>query len=57
MSLTITVKNYLTAYTSEMENDDYIEFMRELAEWASSQADIAEYRDENLKEFNEYNEE
>lgn len=57
MSLTVTVKSYLTAYTSEMENDDYIEFMRELAEWASSQADMAEYREENLKEFNEYNEE
>lgn len=57
MSLTITVKNCLTTYTSDMENDDYIEFMRELAEWASSQADIAEYREENLREFNEYNEE
>lgn len=57
MSLTVTVKSYLTAYTSEMENDDYIEFMRELAEWASSQADMAEYREENLKEFNEYSEE
>lgn len=57
MSLTVAVKSYLTAYTSEMENDDYIEFMRELAEWASSQADMAEYREENLKEFNEYNEE
>lgn len=57
MSLTTTVKSYLTDYTSEMENDDYVEFMRELAEWASSQADVAEYREENLKEFNEYNEE
>lgn len=57
MGLTVTVKNYLATYTSEMENDDYIEFMRELAEWASSQADITEYRQENLKEFSDYNEE
>ena len=53
MSLTVTVKNYLTAYTSDMENDEYIDFMRELADWATNQADIAEYRAENLDEFNE----
>lgn len=53
MSLTVTVKNFLTTYTSDMENDDYIDFMRELAEWATSQADIAEYCAENLNEFNE----
>lgn len=53
MSLTVTVKNYLTAYTSDMENDDYIDFMRELADWATNQADIAEYRAENINEFDE----
>ncbi len=57
MSLTITVKNYLVDYSADMENDDYIEFMRELAEWASNQADVAEYREETLGEFEEYNEE
>ena len=47
MSLTVTVKNFLTTYTSDMENDDYIDFMRELAEWANSQADATEYREDN----------
>ena len=53
MSFTVTVKNYLTSYTSDMENDDYIDFMRDLAEWATNQADIAEYRAENINEFDE----
>ncbi len=34
-----------------MENDEYIEFMRELSEWASSQADktdfISDYESED----------
>ena len=29
----------------DMETEEYISFMRELAEWASSEADIAEYAD------------
>lgn len=29
--------------TSEMETEKYISFMRELAEWATSQADMADY--------------
>ena len=29
--------------TCEMETEEYISFMRELAEWATSQADIADY--------------
>lgn len=29
-----------------MENEDYINLMRELAEWTTSQADIAEYSDD-----------
>ena len=36
-----------------MENDDYINFMRELANWATNQADIAEYLAENINEFDE----
>ena len=36
-----------------MENDDYIDFMRELADWATNRADIAEYRAENINEFDE----
>ena len=29
--------------TCDMETQEYISFMRELAEWANSQADMAEY--------------
>ena len=29
--------------TCEMETEEYVSFMRELAEWATSQADMAEY--------------
>lgn len=31
--------------TCEMEIWEYVSFMRELAEWATSQADLAEYGD------------
>lgn len=47
------IKNYIQLHTSDMENDDYINFMRELAEWAENQANLTEYREENLEEFNE----
>lgn len=47
------IKNYIQLHTSDMDNEDYVNLMREIAEWATSQADIAEYREENLKEFNE----
>ena len=36
-----------------MENDDYINFMRELADWATNQEDLAEYCAENINEFDE----
>ena len=29
--------------TCEMETEEYVSFMRELSEWATSQADMAEY--------------
>ena len=29
--------------TCDMEIGEYVSFMRELAEWANSQADVAEY--------------
>lgn len=41
------IKNYVQLHTSDMDNRAYIELMRELAEWAESQADMAEYRDDN----------
>lgn len=41
------IKNYIQLHASDMDNLAYIELMRELAEWAESQADMAEYRDDN----------
>lgn len=40
------IKNFIQLHTSDMENDDYVNLMREIAEWATSQADIAEYSDD-----------
>lgn len=40
------IKNYIQLHTAEIENDEYVNIMREIAEWAKSQADIFEYRDE-----------
>lgn len=40
------IKNYIQLHTSEMENEDYINLMREIAEWATSQANIVEFREE-----------
>lgn len=47
------IKNYIQLHTSDMGNEDYVNLMHEISEWATSQADITEYREENLKEFNE----
>lgn len=44
-------KQVIKEMTCTMENDEYIEFMRELSEWASSQADktdfISDYESED----------
>lgn len=40
------IENYIQLHTSDMENDDYIEIMRAIAEWATSQANIVELREE-----------
>lgn len=41
------IKNFVQLHTSDMENGEYIELMRDVAEWASNQADLIEYRIEN----------
>lgn len=41
------IKNYVQLHTSEMDDPDYINLMRGLAEWANSQADATEYREDN----------
>lgn len=45
------IRNYIQLHTSDMENGTYVETMRELSEWAASQADIAEYREETMREM------
>lgn len=37
------IKNFIELHTSDMENGDYINAMREIAEWATGQADAQEY--------------
>lgn len=41
------IKNYVQLHTAEMEDADYINLLRGLAEWANSQADATEYREDN----------
>ncbi len=41
------IKDFIQLHTSDMENDDYVNLMRGIAEWANSQADIFEYGDDN----------
>ena len=41
------IKNYIQLHTSEMENEDYIELMREISVWSNNEADLIEYRKEN----------
>ncbi len=41
------IKNYIQLHTAEMDDADYINLMRGLAEWATGQADAFEFREEN----------
>lgn len=41
------IKNYIQLHTSEMENEEYIELMREISVWSNNEADLIEYRKEN----------
>lgn len=37
------IKDYIQFHTSGMDAADYIDAMREIAEWAASKADVEEY--------------
>lgn len=41
------IKNYIQLHTAEMDDADYINILRGVAEWATSQADATEYREDN----------
>lgn len=45
------MRQYLNELTAEMENDEYAAFMRELADWADDQAQVAEYELSEDDEF------
>lgn len=37
------IKNFIQLHTSDMESEDYVNVLREIAEWANSRADVEEY--------------
>lgn len=43
MSLINNIKKQITEATVELSTPEYVEFMRELANWAEDRANIAEY--------------
>lgn len=45
------IKNFIQLHTSDMGNEDYIVLMRELAGWATDQANIAEYLEESAPDL------
>lgn len=46
------IKNYIQLHTSDMNNEDYIEVMREVSVWANNEADLIEYRKDNIEGCN-----
>lgn len=47
------IKNYIQLHTSDTETSEYISIMREIAEWATFEADRLEYGEELESIFNE----
>ena len=45
------VQRAIRERTVEMESEEYAAFMQELAEWAQTQADIAEYADDIYQHY------
>lgn len=43
MSLINNIKREITEATMELSTPEFVEFMRELANWAEDKANIAEY--------------
>lgn len=51
MSLINNIKQHITEATVELSTPEYVEFMRELANWAENRANVAEYEpDFNIDE-------
>ena len=47
------VKNKIVAMTSSLETDDYVSFLRELAEWAENEASLEEFKKEEYEDSEE----
>lgn len=45
------VQRAIRERTVEMESEEYAAFMQELAEWAQTQADMAEYADDIYQHY------
>lgn len=45
------VQRAIRERTAEMDSEAYAAFLRELAEWAQTQADMADYADDNYQHF------
>lgn len=45
------VQSAIRERTIEMESEEYAAFMQELAEWAQTQAEMAEYADDICQHF------
>ena len=52
MKILNQIKNYIQLHTSDMENESYINLMRSVAEWANNEADLIEYRKDNVEGCN-----
>ena len=48
------VKRNINEATSELDTEPYCWFMRELADWCNTQADMQEYSYQLIDEENEY---
>lgn len=42
----LEVQRYIAEITGDLEMPEYIDYLRELANWAESQADLMEFREE-----------
>lgn len=40
----LEVQRYVAEITSDLEMPEYIDYLRELSDWASTQADLMEFR-------------
>lgn len=52
MKVVEQIKNYIQLHTSDMGNEEYIGVMRDISFWANNEADLIEYRKDNVEGCN-----